>query len=365
MGEEKLGKQTEPEWKDCSMATRQRGQTLNLLKERWQGIAVAVLVGLLGYGLKVMTKSPIADPLLAAMIIGVIAGTGIGKESKLRRGFVIAPVIFIPIGVIFYAAKNLNFTKFARVETSMVVLLIIIMVVYFAVILLMGKFLRQRKQITYLTATGSAICGASAIAIVSPAVDAEPDDVSISLLAVALTAGVGLFMFFPFLAILFDMTNRDYGLLSGSVLQFTGFVKAAVGTMPFLKIEIPAKELASLALSVKAVRYIGLLIAIPLFSSLVKKKFYIPWFLWAFLGAGLLGSWISATNEILYTKALVPFIRPIYNISWSIAMAAIGLNVDVKRLSSNNGIKALIMAFAGFLAAIAVFFIGVHVIQSF
>ncbi|GBE18348.1 hypothetical protein BMS3Abin16_00946 [archaeon BMS3Abin16] len=339
-----------------------QGSTLNLIKEYWQGLLLAVLIGIVGYGVKVVTKSPMADPLLIAMMLGIIVRTAIGDRGKLKPGFTLAPTIFIPLGIVFYAANNLNFLKFAEVETDMIVLLIIIMLVYFAVILLLGKLLRQRKQITYLTATGSAICGASAIAITSPAVEAEPDDISISLLSVALAAFVGLFIIFPFLATLFDITGESYGLLSGSVLQFTGFVKVAVENIPYLRTGLSEKELVSLALSVKAVRYLGLLIAIPLFASLIKKRLYIPWVLWAFLISGLIGTGIYAADEIFYNNVLLFFIEPIYSLSWSIALAAIGLNANVKELLSNEGTKALIMAFAGFFAATITFFIGLYII---
>lgn len=338
---------------------------LNMIKEGWPGLLLAVCIGMAGYGIRVLTKAPIANPLLIALIMGIIVRTTMGNLRKLKFGFTLAPKIFIPIGIVFYAANNLNFIKFAKVEVSMIAILIVEIFVYFLVILVLGKMLGQRKQITYLTATGSAICGASAIAITSPAVEAEPDDISISLLSVALAAFVGLFIVFPFLAILFDINNRAYGLLSGSILQFTGFVKVAVGLMPPLTVVMPTKDLMSFALSIKAARYLELLIAIPLFASLVRKKIYIPWFLWAFIGAGLLGTLIYAKNEFFYTNILMPYIRPIYDISWSIAMAAIGLNADGKQLLSNNGAKALIMAFAGFVAATATFFIGVTIIQSF
>ncbi|WP_457570662.1 YeiH family protein [Desulfovulcanus sp.] len=343
----------------------EKRNTLNLLKESWLGVFVAILIGVLGYGIRVITRFSLADPLLVAMIIGIIFRTAMKEKTKLKSGFTFAPRIFIPMGVVFYAAKNLNFVKFARIETSMIVLLVIVMFVYFAVILTLGTLLRQKKQITYLTATGSAICGASAIAMVSSSIEAEPDDTSISLLSVALTATVGLFIFLPFLATLFGMTNKIYGLLSGSVLQFTGFVKVAAENVPYLTMEMPGKEVISLALSIKAVRYLGLLIAIPLFASLAKRKFYTPWFLWVFLGAGVLGSWICAVNEIFYTESLMPVITPIYNISWSIVMAAVGLNADIKQLLSNNGTKALIMAFAGFVAAVTTFLVGLYIIQLF
>jgi uncharacterized integral membrane protein (TIGR00698 family) len=335
---------------------------INLIKEGWTGLLLAVLIGLVGYGISIATNAAIADPLLVAMVIGIVIRTTMGGSEKLKLGFTLAPTVFIPAGIVFYAANNLNFVKISKVEPSMITLLIIIMLVYFAVILLLGRILGQRKQITYLTATGSAICGASAIAITAPAVEAEPDDISISLLSVVLAAIVGLFVVLPFLGTLFDITCATYCLMAGSVLQFTGFVKAASVSIPYLPGEMPEKELTSLAVSVKAVRYLGLLIAIPLFASLVKRKIYIPWFIWAFLGAGLLGSWIYATNEAFYTNSMSPLIKPMYNILWAIALAAVGLNADARELLSNNGTKAILMAFAGFFAATLTFFIGLYII---
>jgi uncharacterized integral membrane protein (TIGR00698 family) len=329
-------------------------------REVWTGLLLSVLIGTLGYGIKLFTKSPIADPLLVSMVLGIISASILGEhDNKLKGGFTLAPAIFIPVGIIFYGAHNLNFVKIAELEKNMIFLLIGVMIVYFTVILFLGRILGQRKQITYLTATGSAICGASAIAVTSPAVDAEPDDVSVSLLSVALAALVGFSIIIPFISSLLNITCRSHCLMSGSVLQFTGLVKISTSLTPFLlKKDLNSPDMISLALSVKAVRYLGLLIAIPLFASLIKRKFYIPWFLWAFLAAGLIGTWIYVSNNGFYKSTLIPYIRPIHYVSWSIAMAAIGLNADFKELLSNNGTKAILMAFAGFMAATLTFLIG-------
>ncbi len=319
---------------------------IDLFKQGWQGLLLTAIVGLFAYGVDYWTKSPFADPLLIAMVIGIVIRSLTGHKKRLSSGFVLAPLVFIPTGVIFYGAVNLNFIKFAKVDLSFIGLLVVIMLVYFGVILFLGKLLKQRKQITYLTATGSAICGASAIAITSSAVNAEPEDVSISLLSVFIAASFGLFILLPFLTGLFGLSDRVYALLSGMTLQFTGFVKAGCGTL--------SKEMSTLGLTVKATRYLGLLIAIPLFASFTKKKFYIPWFLWAFLGAGLIFTFVPAIAQ-----PLMPIFKPIQAILWSIAMGGIGLNADVKALLSDNGLKALLMTFVGFIAAILVFLIGI------
>jgi uncharacterized integral membrane protein (TIGR00698 family) len=327
-------------------------------------LIIAVLTGTIVYIITVLIKYPVADPLLLSMITGITIRTVTGKKNTSRSSSNLPSLIFIPAGIVFYAARNLNFIKFAKVEISMIILLLVIILVYFTVILILGKLLNQKKQITYLTATGSAICGASAITITSPAVEAEADDVSISLLSVALAAFVGLFVILPFLGILFDVNNTVYSLLSASVLQFTGFVRAAVTTIPYLKRDMDVKDLLSLAMSVKAVKYLGLLIAIPLFASMTKRKFYIPWFLWAFLFSGIISTWFYSVNKIFHEN-MMNVIEPVYNISWSIAMTSIGLNADISKLLSNNGTKALIMAFAGFIAATGTFFIGLYIIHLF
>lgn len=325
---------------------------------KYSGLLFVVIVGGISYVISVLTKSPYLDPLVLSMLAGIIIRTIMRKKSHFEYGFKMAPAIFIPFGVVFYGMRNLNYGNIANVPGNIIILLAVVMIIYFFVVLLLGKILKQRKQITYLVATGSAICGASAIAMTSSAVDAEADDVSISLIAVTVAALLGLFILLPFVAILFKLSAKCYVMLSASVLQFTGFVKAAASKIPYLKMELADNILFSLAVSIKAVRYLGLLIAVPLFASLTKKKIYMPWFLWLFLIAGIIGSVFYYSDIKIFNEIVLPFIKPTYNISWSIAMAAVGLNADIRQLLSNNGTKALIMAFCGFIAALLTFLVG-------
>lgn len=328
-----------------------------------QGLLVAVLTGLTAYSITLIINSPLLDPLIVALLSGIIIKTSFRENKKLESGIIFASSIFIPVGIVFYGLHNLNFAKLTEVEPIMLFLLMIVMLVYFSVILILGRLLGQRKQITYLTASGSAICGASAIAVTSPAVEADPDDVSISLLSVTVAAFVGFAIILPFVAALLDLTCKNYCFLSGSVLQFTGLVKVAEKYAPFLNKDTHASEMLSLALSIKAVRYLVLLIAIPLFSSLTKKKLSAPWFLWAFLAAGLMGTWIYSSQGNVFHKSFVQYIQPVHTISWSIAMSAIGLSADVRGLFCDNGAKAMIMAFAGFIAAALSFIAGLYIVN--
>jgi len=328
------------------------------------GLILAAIIGAGGYGIHILVSSPLIDPLILSLVLGIVVRGLFPDVGAMEKRLSLPSRVFIPIGLVLYSIHNLNFARFAEVHMDMAILLLAVMAVYFISIIIAGRLLGQRQQITYLLANGSAICGASAIVITSPAVDAEPDDVSISLLSVTITAMTALFIIFPFVATVSGMTDRSYGILSGMVLQFTGFIRIAVGNIPYLERVMSGEGLLSLALSVKAVRYLGLLISIPVFASVIKGRFQIPLVLWIFLISGIAGTFILKYDEYLYTEIMIPFIRPIHIVSWSIALAAIGLNADIRGLFSNNGAKALIMAFVGFLSAMVVFFIGYNLLRA-
>lgn len=322
---------------------------VNVFREGWFVLLIAVFIGLASYGIKMVTGSPFADPLFIALLLGIITRMILGESRISQNSFKLALAVLIPIGTILYGAINLNFVQFSKVDPKLLFLMIATLLAYFVVVVGLGKLLNQGDKTTYLIATGSAVCGASAIAITAPAVEAEPDDVSISLIAVFIAGIFGLFILFPFIANLFDMTDQVYALLSATTLQFTGFVKVAVSSLP--------KELSDMAVSIKATRYMFLFLAIPLFSSLIRGKFYIPWFLWIFLAAGLAFSFLPNIF-----KPFLPVLKPTLDILWAIAMATIGLNANAMTLISDSGLKALFMAISGFVAAITVSLFGISMI---
>jgi uncharacterized integral membrane protein (TIGR00698 family) len=326
------------------------------------GLLISTVIGLGVNALVSLSGLSIADPLVVSLIIGIICRTVMGERQTFRDGVAFAPKVLLPIGIVFYALVNLNFMRLVESDLKANLLVLVIICAIFFVVILLGTWLGQKKQITYLVGIGSAICGASAIAVTSPAVNAESDDISISLLSVTIAALFGLFILFPFIAVIMNFTGTEYSFFAGSTLQFTGFVKAAVGKTPFLNKFLSNDELATMALSFKALKYLALVIAIPLLSSLTRGKLYIPPVVVLFILSAIAGTTFYLFDKEGYTKNLIPVIEPVYTFSWSIAMAAIGLNANLTELLSNNGARALIMSFAGFFAAVTVFLIGSRIL---
>ncbi len=331
------------------------------LKSIFPGFLVAVIFGLFGYLIKELTKSAVIEPMVVSLILGIAFCSITGnKKSWFSAGQKLALTIFLPFGIVFYGLKNLNFVKIAQVSPGIIILLFSIIIVYLLVIYFSGKIWKKKKEITYLTTAGSAICGASAIAITSNAVKAEPEDVSISLISVTLCAFFGLYILLPFLAVLANMGNKTFALFSASVLQFTGFVKAANIDTIALRQQISVDEAVKLGLLFKSVRYLGLFLLLPFFASVEKKKIVLPYPLWLFLFAGITGSFIYSKAPLYYSGDFSNLVTPLYNVSWCVAMAAIGMRVNIFEFFSNNALKAFGAALLGFIAAIVTFFIGYY-----
>ena len=317
------------------------------IRNGWRGIGLAVIVGILAILLKNISDSSLMDPLFVALVIGIVLGSFVKFDNSFIPGFNIMPLLLLPIGVVFYGAVNLKFKEFVLVDPTFIFIISAVLISYLIAVFLFSTLFGLKDKVSYLVAIGSAVCGASAIAVSSRAVDAEPDDISKSLIPVFIAALFGLFILLPLLGKFLALTGVEYSIMAGSLLQFTGFVKMAIGNLPATFGDLGG--LMSLALSVKAVRYVALLVLVPMFGSFIRGKFYVPWYLWAFLIAGLTFSFVPALE--IFDNSF----KLILDILWSIAMAAIGLNANIKGLFSKDGAKALAVAVLAFLVAVGVF----------
>jgi len=324
------------------------------VKENSTGLILALLIGSASYYIQDFLNYSLMDPLVLSLFTGILVKIIFQKSEKISKKINFSPLIILSLGIVFYSFSNINFVKISKMDAKILFLLLFVILVYYFVIIFLGKAFRQKKEIVYLTATGSAICGASAIASVAPEVKADSDDVSISLFAVTLAALFGLFLVLPLTGLLFFLNDHDYMVLSASIMQFTGFVKASVLNIPYLERTMTDAARMDFALLLKAARYLGLLVALPLFGSLTRKRPYFSSYFWIFLGSCLLGSAIYAWNADFYSNFITPYFKVAYNFLWSVGMAAIGLSTRPGSILSYNGLWAIIMAFAGMLAAILV-----------
>jgi uncharacterized integral membrane protein (TIGR00698 family) len=317
-----------------------------LVRTDWAGLVLAILVGLVAYW--VASYDQAIDSLVVGLILGMIIRTIMGDRPLFLPGFDLAPKIFIPFGVIFYGI-NLKFNRLVEIPAIIWLQLVIAIVAIFAVAIYLGRFLKIRDRNSLLIATGTAICGASAIAITTPVVKADSEEASTSLIVITIFGLIGLLVY-PLVTIYFAFTTTQYAALCATTLHMTGIVKAAALAL--------GEGCVKLALSIKMARTA---LIIPIIGFLywyrergreIRKKknvlLRIPWFMWVFVLVGLLTSFVPGLSPVLLA------LKPWAGIFFTMALTSIGLSVNLRKMLNVGG-SPLIVGLVCWLIGIAIF----------
>ncbi|MEI8271631.1 MAG: putative sulfate exporter family transporter [Paludibacter sp.] len=158
--------------------------------------------------------------------------------------------------------------------------------------ILVGKWLNIGKVPSYLIASGTAICGGSAIAAVGPIAKANESEMSVSLATIFVLNAVALFLF-PVLGHWLNLTQHQFGLWAAIAIHDTSSVVGAGATF--------GEEALKVATTVKLTRALWI-IPLSVFTSFYFKskgdKITIPWFILFFILAMVLNTYLNIPKAI-------------------------------------------------------------------
>jgi len=148
---------------------------------------------------------------------------------------------------------------------------------------LLGRALKMRSATATLVSFGTAICGGSAIAAMAPVVQAENEDVAVSLATVFTLNSVALFLF-PVIGHLLHLGQEAFGIWAGIAIHDTSSVVGAAS----------AYGLAALATgtTVKLSRAVWIAPCVLAYGWIRKSegKTAVPWFIVGFIAAAAVRS---------------------------------------------------------------------------
>ncbi|UII74622.1 putative sulfate exporter family transporter [Flagellimonas sp. HMM57] len=241
-------------------------------------LGIVVLIGtLLGY------ISP-AIALGAGMVCGIfkIAEQDLVQNSKnFQKTLLQLSVVGLGFGIHMQQAIEVGSNSFF--------ITLITIVCTFIIAFAIGKILNSERITTILVASGTAICGGSAIAAVSPSLKADSSQTSISLAIVFLLNAIALFIF-PYIGHYFELNQIQFGTWSAIAIHDTSSVVGAA--------EVYGNVALNVATTTKLVRTLWIipLVLIISFGSNSKEKFTFPWFIFGFIGAMLINSYVSSAE---------------------------------------------------------------------
>ena len=329
---------------DTSGGTNSASATIGFFRERGAGLVVAAGIGFVAEF--TASRMPISlSPLLYATAFGILLSNTLrlfDPEMKVMApttaGMTFAKKRLLRAGIILYGAK----VTFAKILGIGLPGLLTDLYSVSTTLLLgfgLGRALGLSEALVTLIATGSAICGCSAVAATQPIINAEAHEVAAAVGVVVLCGTLAMFIYpwmygaVPALA----ASPRLMGIYTGSTVHELAGVVAAGNAM--------GAEVASTSVITKLLRVFLLepwIIALYYLGIGQKKEATsgggadgtgkagkgVPWFAFGFIGVAAFNSiWgIPPAGQKLFTTLSAGFLAS--------AMAALGLDTDLVKVKS-------------------------------
>ena len=287
---------------------------------------------------------PLIGSAVFAIILGMLVGNTWGLKDNMKPGVTYSGKKLLQYSIIFLGF-TLSIQQVSKVGLSSLGFSLITITIAFLVALAIGRWLGLSPNLRLLIGFGTAICGGSAIAAASPIIEAEEEEVALSISTIFLFNVLAVFLF-PFFGHLLGMSDADFGLWAGTAINDTSSVVAAA-----FSYSRAAGELATIVKLTRA------LMIVPICLGLVGLRIYrkesqekvplrqiFPTFILWFLLASLLSS------MGFFPSVLIPWAKRGSQFLMAMALAGIGLQVSISQFKA-AGIKPFL---TGALAWIAV-----------
>ncbi|GIU25445.1 putative sulfate exporter family transporter [Shewanella schlegeliana] len=282
-------------------------------------LAVFILVGMLC--LMPIVSSPVA------LILGfTLASIGWAPNQvhlgALTKKLLAYSIVGLGFGIQLDAALSISLENLPLILGSIIFTLIL----GFA----LTRLLKMDHKTGHLIASGTAICGGSAIAAVSPAIKANSEQTAIALATVFILNSVALFLF-PAIGHALSMSQHDFGVWSAIAIHDTSSVVGAASAY--------GNEALTTATTIKLARALWI-IPIALISAMLfkgdKNKIAIPYFIGFYCLAIAIAHWLPA-GEVVYGAIFEVSKRLLV-----VCLFLIGAGITIQRMKA-TGPKPLVL----------------------
>jgi len=313
---------------------------------RLPGLLLSVAIALVALGLGKV--APLIGGPVFGIVLGILVRNTVAPGGSYTPGIQFAGKQVLQWSIIALGF-GLSLNQVAKTGLESLSVTLVTMTVAFLTAWGLGRLLKVQDKLKILIGVGTAICGGSAIAAVTPIIKPDEHDTAFAISTIFLFNLVAVLLF-PLLGHVLHLSDLGFGLWAGTAINDTSSVVAA--GYSFSK---QAGDYATIVKLTRATLIIPICLILAFATAWKQKKQgatdfslarIFPWFILWFLVA-----------SAIRTAGLVPLaIQPALHLAAEfliiVALTAIGLSANLRKMAS-TGARPILLGL-GVWAAVAV-----------
>src|SRR5574337_1651641 len=300
------------------------------LRSRAPGLLLAVAIGLLA--LLLGHWAPIIGGPVFGIVLGIVVRNAFAPDARFTPGIQFGGKQVLQWSIIALGF-GLSLTQVAKTGLESLWVTMITMSMAFLSAWLLGRWLGVHDKLKILIGVGTAICGGSAIAAVTPIIRPDDHDTAFAISTIFLFNVVAVLLF-PMLGHLMHLSDLGFGLWAGTAINDTSSVVAAGYSYSHA-----AGDYATIVKLTRATLIIPICLVLAFAVAAREKKKgaadfslrrIFPWFiLWFLVASGI-------RTAGLLPAAILPALHALAEFLIIVALTAIGLSANLRRMIASG-----------------------------
>lgn len=296
----------------------------------WPGLLLCAAIATIAFGLGQWL--PLVGGPVFGIVLGVVVRNLVAPPTACQPGIRFAGKQILQWSIVALGL-GLSLTQVARTGLDSLAVTLVSVTAAFIAALVLGRLLGIPSKLKLLIGAGTAICGGSAIAAVTPIIKADEHDTAFAVSTIFLFNLVAVLVF-PALGHLMGMSPEGFGLWAGTAINDTSSVVAAGYSYGQA-----AGDHATIVKLTRATLIIPMCLVLAAIEAWRYKKHgsgdfslwrVVPWFILWFVVAS------AVSTAGLIPDAWQPAIRLGAKLLIIVALTAIGLSADLRRMAATG-----------------------------
>ena len=227
----------------------------------------------------------------------------------------------LQIGIVFLGG-SLSIETVYQTNSDYFIWICAFVILSFTAVVFLGRLLGVSKKLSFLLASGTAICGGTAIASVAPSIKAKSEELSTAITIIFLLNAIAVLVF-PLSNQYLDLSEVQFGAWAALAIHDTASVVGAASSVGEISVEIAA--------TLKVARTIWI-VPLVIFSAWIyrskNERFGLPLFVIFFILAAFLNSILEPNQEI------TNYLKLINRVCLLTGLFCIGTQISIENLKA-------------------------------